>query len=58
MSSTCERSAAADGWFDWFGVWLHNRPDETLSWDRPPYFIGTVRDLCLMHGLETGDTTL
>jgi hypothetical protein len=50
----CERSAARDGWFQWFGVWLHNRPWES-GFERPHYIIGTARELCLLQGLETGE---
>jgi hypothetical protein len=47
-----ERAAAREGWFRWFGVWLHVFPHEVLTGDRPPYFVGTVRELCLAHGIE------
>jgi hypothetical protein len=59
MSDTCERSAAADGWYQWFGAgpWFHAFPWDDSHW-RPPYIIGTALDVCLLQGLETGDTTL
>lgn len=55
MTTQYERSAHADGWFRWFGVWLHLRPWEAWECYRPLYFIGTARDLCLAHGLYTGE---
>lgn len=58
MQAICEQSAYDDGWFLWCGAWFHVYPWEISTLERPPYFIGTVRDLCLMHGLKTGDTEL
>jgi hypothetical protein len=55
--STCEQSAHEDGWFYWLGAWYHCYPWET-GVERPPYIIGTARDVCLLQGLKTGDTTL
>lgn len=50
-----ERAAYADGWLQWFGIWWHSRPWEAYEFYRPPYFVGTAQELCLAHGLETGD---
>jgi hypothetical protein len=47
--------AHANGWFEWFGVWLHPFPWETLTMERPPYWNGTARELCLSQGLSTGE---
>lgn len=56
----CERSAEEAGWYQWFGIgpWVHLHPWDAMSHDRPHYIIGTARDVCLLQGLETGDTTL
>jgi hypothetical protein len=57
----CEASATANGWYrvglPIMGYWLHIHPHE-IGIERPAYFIGTARELCLMFGLETGDTSL
>jgi hypothetical protein len=58
ITEHCLSSAHADGWFYWCGVWLHSMPWETLSFERPAYIIGSARDVCLLQGLETGETTL
>lgn len=54
MKTQYEISAFNAGWFDWFGVWLHIYPLQS-GYERPPYFIGTARDLCLSQGLFTGE---
>jgi hypothetical protein len=54
--SVYERSAAEDGWFHCGnGMWMHIVPWETLTMERPPYIIGSARDVCLLQGLETGE---
>lgn len=50
-----QRSANQAGWFEWFGVWLHTSPWES-GFERPHYWRGTARDLCLSQGLETGES--
>jgi hypothetical protein len=51
-AAQAERAAARDGWFFWFGVWLHVFPWE-IGFERPAYFDGSARDLCLAYGIET-----
>lgn len=59
MKNQCECSAHNDGWFRWLGtnVWLHLYIWQS-GFERPCYIIGSARDVCLLQGLFTGDTTL
>jgi hypothetical protein len=56
--TTCEQSAADDGWFFWLGAWFHIYPWETANYERPHYIIGSARDVCLLQGLDTGERLL
>lgn len=46
-----ERAAYRHGWFEWFGYWLHLDVAAFFNLERPAYWRGNARDLCLGQGI-------
>jgi hypothetical protein len=45
-------AAARAGWLEWFGIWVFTDIARLDEYDRPAYFQGTARDLCLSQGID------
>lgn len=48
---TPERAARRAGWFPWLDYWLHLDTTAVLHLEKPPYWRGSARDLCLAQGI-------
>lgn len=52
VGMTPRNAAMQAGWFEWFGYWLHFDLVAAMHQERPWYWKGTVKDLCLVQGIE------
>ncbi len=52
-----EKAAAVAGWLGVMGYWFFTDLFRIHEHERPAYFRGTARDLCLSQGIEFDEAT-